>query len=139
MFSVTYRYLDRGVRLSGLTLGQWLQLVAGAISAFAMSKLLALIPGLSATYALSIAVTLAGMPLAAAFVAMDADFDVTAYLRAAIKWRRGPKLLLAGPNPTSTYPGYRIVEQLDDTAQHAAPSNGSRLNPNEMEVLWDRS
>lgn len=88
----TYRYLDRQVRLAGLTLAQWTQLVAGGVSAWLLARLLPF----SATYDLSIAVTLAGVPIAASLAAGTDTVHPLAFLRQVARWRRRASVYLPG-------------------------------------------
>lgn len=83
----TYRHLEDRIRLGGLTLGQWAQLVACGLAAYALSTLLPL-PG---SWSLSVAVTVCGLPAAVAIAFMSADFDVGALVRAAVRWQRAPR------------------------------------------------
>jgi hypothetical protein len=61
----TYRHLDRPVRVAGVTLAHWTALTGAALTAYALWKLLPLPP----TTALSVAVTICGVPIAASFAA----------------------------------------------------------------------
>lgn len=79
-----YRHLDRTVRLAGLSLAQWTQLVAAGVIAWALARVLPF----GATYNLSIAVTVAGIPVAAAFAAGTGQTSPLATVAAAIRWRR---------------------------------------------------
>ena len=127
----TYQYLERRPRFLGLTFLQWGQLAACACAAWLLAKLLPL-PG---SYDVSIAVTIAGIPAAGALVAMDADFDVLAWLRALVRWRRSAGLYLPGLAPNSAMSGY----VLHDAAAKAPDSGAARetaRTPTSMEDLW---
>jgi hypothetical protein len=88
----TYRHLEDRIRLGGLRLGQWTQLLVCGLAAYALSRLLPL-PG---SWSLSVAVTVCGLPAAGAIAFMSADFDVLGWGRAAVRWQgaqsdtRGP-------------------------------------------------
>ena len=58
----TYKHLEDRIRLCGLTLGQWTQLLTCGLAAYALSTALPL-PGSSS---LSVAVTVCGLPAAGA-------------------------------------------------------------------------
>jgi hypothetical protein len=88
----TYQHLEDRIRLAGLTLLQWAQLFVCAMAAFGLSKLLPL-PG---SWSLSVAVTVCGLPAAAAISFMQADFDVRRWLLDAVGFRRGPRQFAAG-------------------------------------------
>lgn len=136
MFLPTYRFLNRKIRMAGLPIWQWAQVLVGLLIAFLVSRLLAVV--MPSSWAMSIAITIAGMPLAAAIVAMEADFDVPAYLRAAVSWKRGPKLLLPGTDPAGDYAGYQLTTA-PDAAPAVARAAGVALTPTDMEDMWDRS
>ena len=77
-----YRHLDRTVRLAGLSLAQWTQLVAAGVVAWALARVLPF----GATYDLSIAVTVAGVPVAAAFAAGSGQTSPLATVAAALRF-----------------------------------------------------
>jgi hypothetical protein len=129
----TYRFLDRSVRIGPLTVLQWVQVVAALPLVFGLSQLFALV--MPASWALSTALTLAGSPLAITFVAMEADFDVPAYLRAAIQYRRGPKLLLPGTDPAAAPRGYQLLAPSKDPSS-SATGRAVAITPGQMEGLW---
>jgi hypothetical protein len=83
----TYKHLEDRIRLGGLTLGQWIQLLVCGLAAYALSTLLPL-PG---SWSVSVAVTVCGLPAAGAIAFMSADFDVLAWGRAGVRWWRSPK------------------------------------------------
>jgi hypothetical protein len=114
----TYRHLEDRIRLGGLTLGQWSQLVVCGLAAYALSMLLPL-PG---SWSVSVAVTVCGLPAACAVAFMSADFDVLALVRSAARWRRSPKRYAGTQDPR------------DDAAQvrAGAPAIGF-----DAESLWD--
>lgn len=88
----TYKHLEDRIRLGGLTLGQWTQLMACGLAAYALSTLLPL-PG---SWSLSVAVTVCGLPAAAAIAFMNTDFDVLGVVRAAFRSRRTPGRFTGG-------------------------------------------
>ncbi|HEY4280369.1 MAG TPA: hypothetical protein VGM91_19260 [Conexibacter sp.] len=135
MFLSTYRFLDRKIRIGYLAWFQWVQVAIAVFLALGLSKAFGLF--MPQMWALSTALTIAGLPVAAAIAAMESDFDVPAYLAAAISWRRGPKLLLPGADPAAAYAGYQLTTT--DYAPAAAAHAVATLTPNDMEALWDRS
>ena len=85
----TYRHLDRPVRLAGLTLAHWVQLVLAGAVAYGVAQLLPFSP----TWSLSIATTLAGTPLAVSIGAASGTTpDPVAYARALWRWRRNARV-----------------------------------------------
>jgi hypothetical protein len=84
----TYKHLEDRIRLGGLALGQWAQLLACGVAAYVLSTLLPL-PG---SWSVSVAVTVCGLPAAGAITFMSADFDVVGWARAAVRWRCAPTL-----------------------------------------------
>jgi len=112
-----YRHLERRPRLAGLTLGQWSGLVAAALGAYALAKLLPF----SATYDLSIATTLAGVPVAVSLAAGGSGVNVPAYLIAVVRWRRRAGLHLPG-DPIRPPAGYQLTGATEDDVQHAGPA-----------------
>lgn len=86
----TYRHLDRPVRVAGLALGQWAALIAAGLGAYALARLLPLPPAT----ALSVAVTVCGMPVAAQLAAGERGprvfSEIAALLRGGGSARRYP-------------------------------------------------
>jgi hypothetical protein len=117
----TYKHLGDRVRLGGLTLGQWTQLLACALPAYALSTLLPL-PG---SWSLSVAVTVCGLPAAGAIAFMSADFDVVGLARAAVRWQRSRK----------RYAGSALLSHAE-TAPGSAADRVSVIRF-DAEGLWD--
>src|SRR4051794_40217222 len=84
----TYKHLEDCIRLGGLSLSQWAQLTVCALAAYALSRVLPL-PG---SWSVSVAVTLCGLPAAAAMAAMQHDFDLVVWARAAARFARSPRV-----------------------------------------------
>ena len=117
----TYKHLEDRIRLGGLTVGQWTQLLVCGLAAYALSNLLPL-PG---SWSLSVAVTVCGLPAAGAIAFMSADFDVLGWGRAVVSWQRTHK----------HFPG---AVRIDATAGDAAVVAGSgRAAAFDPESLWD--
>ena len=117
----TYKHLEDRIRLGGLTLGQWTQLLACGLAAYALSTLLPL-PG---SWSLSVAVTVCGLPAAGAIAFMSADFDVLGWARAAVRWRRSP----------TRYVGTAAVDRAGGDAAVVGISRSARAF--DPESLWD--
>jgi hypothetical protein len=131
MFNITYKHLEDPVKLAGLSLLQWAQLLVCVIAAYGLSKLLPL----PDQWALSVAVTFCGMPAAAAVVAMQADFDVAAYVGAVLRWYRHRSTYQAGANPNDLPAGYHVATPASVPATEAAAAVFD-LRPDE---LWNQA
>jgi len=102
----TYRHLARPIHLAGLTLAQWAQLVAAGAAAWLLTRVLPF----GATYDLSVAVTIAGMPLAASLAAGTGSTHPLAYARALLTWRRRASVYPPASAAGATAGGYRLTE-----------------------------
>jgi hypothetical protein len=123
----TYRYLDRAVRLAGLTLTQWAQLVAAGIGAWLLARVLPF----SGTYDLSVAISLAGVPVAASLAAGTDAVHPLRLVRDVIAWRRRAAIYLPGATGAGIG-GYRLVpEVVAATASHA------HVTLTSVDELWD--
>jgi hypothetical protein len=125
----TYQHLEDRIRLAGLSLLQWAQLFVCALGAFGLSKLLPL-PG---SWSLSLAITVCGMPAAAAIAFMQADFDVRRWLLDALRFGRAAKRYLPGDGGRSCGGGYLIAVNETAAVGASAPPPGERLD---LETLW---
>ena len=97
----TYKHLEARIRLAGLTVGQWAQLLASAVAAYGLAQVLSL-PG---SWSISVAVTVCGLPAATAIAVLQHDFDGLVWLRAAVRYVRAPDRSRAGAAPTELGPG----------------------------------
>jgi len=101
----TYRHLERPVRISGLTLRQWLLLTGAGALAYALAQLLPF----SGTYNLSVAVTVVGVPIAAMLASSDAGVSLPGYARDIARWRRTARRFDPGVRPPRAPAGYRLL------------------------------
>lgn len=124
----TYQHLEDRIRLAGPSLLQWAQLFVCAIGAFGLSKLLPL-PG---SWSLSLAITVCGLPAAAAIAFMQADFDIRRWLLDTVAFRHGPKRFVAGFLGADRHAAGRNAP---DSRRAAPASPGGE--PLELEQLWD--
>jgi hypothetical protein len=128
VFHPTYQHLEDRIRLAGLSLLQWAQLFVCAVAAFGLSKLLPL-PG---SWAVSAAVTICGLPAAAAIAFMQADFDVRRWLLDAVGFLRGPRRFAPG------FDHLGAESSVGSTVDRGrAVSASARGGPLELEELWD--
>ncbi len=100
----TYRHLERTMRLAGLSLARWTQLVVAGAVAYALAHVLPF----GGTYNASVAVTIAGVPVAAAVAAGSGAVRPVDVLVATLRWRRDRRLYLPGESPEPTPAGYRL-------------------------------
>ncbi len=125
----TYKHIEGRIRLGALTLPQWAQLFVGAVLAFGLSKVLPL-PG---TWALSVALTVVGIPVGALVALGQADISLSRFLLSALRFRRGARRYRPGADPRHPRPGYIVHPDAPD-AQLAHPSTPTR--PGRAD-LWD--
>jgi len=111
----TYRHLERPVRLSGLTLRQWVLLTGAGALAYALAQLLPF----AGTYDLSIAVTLVGVPVAAMLASSDAGVSLPGYVRDVARWRRTARRFDPEVRPSRAPAGYRLL------ADHPTGADGT--------------
>jgi hypothetical protein len=111
----TYRHLRRSIRLAGLTLGQWAQLVGGGVGAWVLAHVLPF----STSYNLSLAVTAVGVPVAVSLAGGAGAVDPFAYARAFARWRRRAAVHLPGDASADSSIGYTLVP--DDVARVSEP------------------
>ena len=100
-----YRHLDRTGRLAGLSLGQWSQLVAAGVVAWLLARVLPF----GSSYDLSIAVTVAGVPVAATLAAGSGHASPLMTLVAALRWRRHAGVYAPGV-ADDTVSGYVLAD-----------------------------
>ena len=106
MVNPTYKHLDAKMRLGGLRLSQWLQLVVAVGFAVVFGIYLSPLPP-GPTITLSIFV--AGLPVAVSFAAQGLEFSVSGFLRALWRFGRSPRRYLPGGGQTAA--GYVVVAE----------------------------
>jgi uncharacterized membrane protein len=127
MHNPTYKHLDAKLRLGGLRLGQWLQLVLAAGFALVFGLYVSPLPA-GPTIALSVFV--AGLPVAVSFAAMGLEFSVSGFVRAAWRWTRSPRRYLPGPGLVAT--GYVVGR-----AERASDEHSPVVSASKVAELWD--
>jgi len=122
-----YRHLERAPRLVGLTLAQWTGLVLAAIGAYALAKALPF----SATYNLSVATTVIGVPLVVHMTA-SGGVNLFGFVLAVARWRRRAGLHMPG-EPKRVPAGYELIDAAPaaDEGSHKSPTAAPR-----WEELW---
>jgi hypothetical protein len=113
--------------VGAFSLGQWVQLLAGAVVGLLFGIYLSPLP---AGPTIFIACLLPGLPLAASYGAMGLEFSLGQGARAAWRCWRRPRRYLPGPGQRAA--GYLVEPQCDG----AQPGSGA-APARELEALWD--
>ncbi|MDW5592955.1 hypothetical protein VSS74_01310 [Conexibacter stalactiti] len=121
-----YKHLETKLKLGELTLGQWAGIVFGLVVAIGWGMYLS---PFGAYVSLFSAVYVGGIPVMAAWVASQADFDLWQHLAAAARWRRGSHVFLPGAGSSAT--GYAVVVAPTRAASNAAAPDL------DLEALWN--
>jgi hypothetical protein len=129
MINPTYKHLDAKMRLGGLRLVQWLQLVAAIGFAIVFGFYVSPLPP-GPTIAVSIFV--AGLPVSVSFAALGLEFSVSGFLAAAWRWLRSPRRYLPGPGASAI--GY-VVHQV--TRSSEPERSGDVAATSRIAELWD--
>jgi hypothetical protein len=108
-----------------LTVGQIAAMIGGILIGFAWANWLSPVHGLAAAVT---GVYVAGLPVAAAFVASQTEFDLGAVLVAVVRWRRDQARFDPGAGPLT---GYVVLG--DDEIAHGG--DGHPRAP-DIELLW---
>lgn len=129
MVNPTYKHLDAKIRLGGLRLGQWLQLVAAVGFAAVFGIYLSPLP---AGPTIAVSVFAAGLPVAVSFAATGLEFSAASFMAALWRWARSPRRYLAGGGAAAT--GYVVHaeprEPAFEVADAATPTS-------RIAELWD--
>jgi hypothetical protein len=107
------------------TVGQIAAMVGGILVAFAWASWLSPVHGIAAAVT---GVYVGGLPVAAAFVASQTEFDLWALVRSAVRWRRAEGRYHPG---TGRLVGYVVL--VDDDRVDGA---GAALGPLDTDGLW---
>jgi hypothetical protein len=129
MVNPTYKHLDAKMRLGGLRLGQWLQLVVAVGFAALFGIYISPLP-IGPTIAIS--VFAAGLPVAVSFAAMGLEFSASSIVHAIWRWARSPRRYLPGGGREAT--GYVVQAELRAPAFEPAAD----VTPtSRIAELWD--
>jgi hypothetical protein len=109
------------------TVGQLAAMIGGILVGFAWANWLSPIHGIGAAVT---GVYVAGLPVAAGFVASQTEFDLWAVVLSAARWRRRESRFIAGGGPVA---GYAVLD--DDDQADRGPSLGML----DTEGLWGAS
>lgn len=124
----TYKNLEAKLRIVGLTIGQWVQLACSVGFAVVFVEYLSPLP-IEPT--ISLAVLVAGLPVATSYALLGAEFSATRLMRLIWRWRRRPQRYQAGPG--ASIAGYAI----EAPAEIAEPTSNGHAPITELELLWD--
>ena len=106
------------------TVGQIAAIVAGLLLGFAWASWLSPFHGIAAAVT---GVYIGGLPVAAAFVASQTEFDLWALVSSALRWRRVEGRFIPGPGPLDGY--VVLAEEEQDSGEGA-------LGLLDAEELW---
>jgi tellurite resistance protein TehA-like permease len=129
--NVTYKHLEGKTVVGLLSLGQWVQLLAGVVVGLLFGIYLSPLPP---TPTIFISCLLPGLPLAASYGAMGLEFSLSQGARAAWRFWRRPRRHLPGAGQSAT--GY-LVRPDPDARPPAATADGDAAAGRDLEALWD--
>ena len=120
-----YKQLEAKTRIADLTLGQWVGVVTGVLSALVV---IAWLRPFGTYVNLVLGVYLGGIPVTIALVVSVGEFDVWRLVRAAWRWWRTDGRYGAGPGRSAR--GYQIT---------GAEPSGANIGATGIEVerLWE--
>jgi hypothetical protein len=130
MVNPTYKHLDAKMRLGGLRLVQWLQLMGATGFALVFGFYVSPFPP-GPTIAFSVFV--AGLPVAVSFAALGLEFSVSEFAAAAWRWSRSPRRYVPGPGQCTI--GYAVHPQLDPPTSDLTPNGVAATS--RIAELWD--
>ena len=129
MANVTYKHLEGKTVVGPLSLGQWVQLLAGVVAGLVFGLYLSPLPSMPTVF---LSCLLPGLPLAAGYGAMGLEFSLSQGARAAWRFWHRPRRYLPGPGAAAV--GYRVEINPEPSPQsgdhHAALGR-------DLEGLWD--
>jgi hypothetical protein len=109
------------------TVGQIAAMVFGILIGFTWANWISPIHGIGAAVT---GVYVGGLPVAAAFIASQTEFDLGAVVASAVRWRRAEGRFVAGAGPCA---GYRVIEEQRDG------DGGEPFAVLDAELLWGAS
>ena len=125
--NVAYKHLDAKLRISELTIGQWLGLFVATMGAILYATYFS---PFGTALTLATAVYVGGLPVAVIIVASFSEFDLWQLVRSAARWRRLDARYLPGPGTASA--GYRLTEALEDSRR----AERDRIAQLDLASLW---
>ena len=119
-------HLEAKLRFFELTVGQIAAAILGVLVAFFWAQYLSPLHGLGAAIS---GAYIGGLPVAAAFVASQTEFDLWTFVFSALRWRRAEARFLPGPGASNR--GYVLLR--DAQERHSADSQVEGLD---ADALW---
>jgi hypothetical protein len=120
-------HLEAKLRFWEFTIGQIAAAVAGLLAGLLWASHLSPVGGLAAAVS---GAYIAGVPVAAAFVASQTEFDLWGLLAAIARWRRLDGRYLPGPGPNAH--GYLLTGEAD------GQPGGRVACELDLDALWER-
>ena len=131
MVNPTYKHLEAKLRLGGLRLGQWFQLVLAGGVAVVFGMYVSPLPA-GPTIALSVFV--AGLPVSVSFAALGLEFSVRGFIAAVWRWARAPRRYVPGAGALGA--GYIVTAAEPDQAPVAGAVDIA-ASRRRIAELWD--
>jgi|SRR5215218_1212950 len=124
-----YKHLEAKLRVGEFTLGQWLGLFVGAITALTWGFY---VSPFGTSITLFTACYIGGLPAAAIFLAAMSEVDIVLIARSAVRWRREEGRFLAGAGPAT---GGYVVR--GETAAERSHGDAGQLADLDLQALWE--
>jgi len=128
----TYKHLEDPLRLSGLTIGQWVGLLGSGLLAIVFGLYLSPLPP-GPTIGLSLFV--AGLPLALSYAVSGFDMAISATVAAVYRWARGAKHYLPGAEQPAA--GYVVLRTPDDERHVPRSAEEIAAARRQLQGAWD--
>jgi hypothetical protein len=128
----TYKHLEDPMRLSGLTIGQYVALSGTTIAAIIFGFYISPLPA-GVTMALSI--FLAGLPISVSYAVSGFDVSVADTIAALYRWARGDKHFLPGAGRVPT--GYVVAQVNTDDRPPSRSAEDVASARRQLEGAWD--
>jgi hypothetical protein len=128
----TYKHLEDPLRLSGLTIGQYVALCGTTLVAIVFGLYLSpLPPGVT----MGVSLFLAGLPIALSYAVSGFDVAITDTLAALYRWAREDKHLMPGAGETPA--GYVVARAGDEERPPTRSSEDVAIARRQLEGAWD--
>lgn len=127
--NTAYKHLEAKLRVGEFTIGQWLGLFVGVVTALMWGMYLSPF-GTSIT--LFTACYIGGLPAATIFLATMSEVDMMRLVRSALRWRREEGRYLAGAGPSTN--GYVVRA---DEREHDEGRSDGQLAELDLAALWE--
>jgi hypothetical protein len=129
MMNTAYKHLEAKLRIGEFSIGQWLALFVGVMTALIWGMYLS---PFGTQITIFTACYIGGLPAAAIFLATMSEIDIVLLVRSAIRWRREEGRYLAGAGDQAH--GYALAsETVDERRLHT----GQELAELDLDALWE--